>query len=286
MKVIEDKAAETIIEELLVSKEVKAQLRTIKKLACSDLPEIKKSVPSLFLAAEEGVGITSISKAYSQIIDESGIYSIRGSSTYLELVFPPANAPDKDRERFFASPKIAASITNRFYGTFVISFAKWKGQDLMKDESFHRFLAFIDENKENISFCFHVNGSFTAKEDLRAKISELVNLMDINLEVPDMEKACEYVVSTLEKAGYEFGESAIKLLQEQVLSRIVAGKNFAGYRTMDQVIRRIYYEIALSGAEEEKIIDKGIVVSLAKRWEEELERENSGWSPVGFSMRR
>lgn len=274
------KDIEEVIDCLLVCDEAKNILRTVGKLANSDVDEVRKSVPSLFVVADAGTGITTYCKAYSEIIDASGLYKIKCSKTYIELVFPPVGAVDKDRKRFFQSAKLAASITNKYYGTFVISLSEWKGQDLLKDDSFVQLLEFIDANKDNICFCFHVLPAFSAKNELRKIIFEHINVIDVVLDMPNVDKSTEYVVRGLEKFGYRMKTKAISELKESVVSDIVNGERFAGYRTLNQITRRLCFEMALLETSGNKI-DRDVVVALEEKLKDSM-NQNDYIVPMGF----
>lgn len=247
------------INALLVDDSAKEMLMKVATLATSKVEEVKSLVPSLIIEADDGAGVTSYCKAYSSIVDECGLYRVRGTATYLDLTFPPITARPETVKRFFASPSIAASITNRFYGTFVISFTEWSGMDLIRDESFMDLLEFIERNSDNISFCFHVNPNFTAKDELKNTIAKRINLMEVTLLPPNEERAFEYMMNNFKKAGYSMEENAVEKLREEMIPETVHRTDYAGYRTLDMVLRRIYYEMAMSGNLESFCVDKNII---------------------------
>lgn len=267
-------------KSLQLSKEAESSLKTVEKMSGSAKKTVRESVPGLFLIAERGTGVTGYCKKYSEIIDQSGIYSVRGSSTYLELIYPPANADESDRYKFFASPKVAASITNKFYGTFVISFEEWRGEDLIRSESLSELLHFIDSNRGNISFCFHILPSFSARENLKGILSKHVNLLEVELELPDAELSAAYVADAMKNEGYKFDKNVLQELTDSVISDVVNDADFAGYRTLNHLRRQLIMEAAMMKGDGSVFITKEMVQSLKEKYRNSQKTDSS----IGFHL--
>ena len=106
------------IAELNVSVDAKKMLETA--LYLGDMgEEAANSIPNVLIVAPPGVGLTSFSHIYSEIIDCSGKYKIRGVNTFLELDFPYA-VSELEYSKFFDSPRVISETQNKFLGTFVI----------------------------------------------------------------------------------------------------------------------------------------------------------------------
>ena len=83
------------IDELFISEEAKETLKTVYGMSSSKHVNIKSSIPSILVTADEGCGYSTFSKTYGDIISDSSLLKIRGVMTYIELVFPKDNERDE-----------------------------------------------------------------------------------------------------------------------------------------------------------------------------------------------
>ena len=111
---------EQMISVLLIDEEAKNSLRVADRVLNSKSEGVRSSAFVPLVIAGEGCGFSSYGRVYSAIVDASASQPIKGASTFLELVFPKDN--EKDEKMFYASPRMVASIRNRFYGTMLVSF--------------------------------------------------------------------------------------------------------------------------------------------------------------------
>lgn len=267
-----------MIDSLLVDEDVKRTLKKIEKMTHLEDASKSNMVPSVFLVAERGCGVSSLGKVYREIIDNSAFMGIRGSETYIELVFPKDNPLDENL--FFSSPQRAASVRNRFYGTMLISFEEFDGQDLLRSESFKRLLHFVESNKENIYFVFHVLPEYSPKSQLVARLREFLNIVEITINRPDFKMAFSYVVSELLKKELIFTDESRSLFEEGVLDVIVNSNIFAGYKTLDKLVCEIEYEMAYSETTG-KVITKAIIEAMAEKYSNDIKATVAG-TKIGF----
>jgi hypothetical protein len=257
VKEVNNMQGKLLTEDLLIDGAAKQTLGMIEKIVNSGSAKVRETVPSLVVTADAGCGVSGYGKVYGKIIEDSPLLQVRGSSTFIELTFPKNNPQDENL--FFSSPQRAASIRNRFYGTMLISFEEYEGQDLLKSDSFKRLTNFIEYNKADIHFVFHVMPDFMVKSQLIAILRSHVNIVEVNLDKPDVEKAYSYLLAGLNECGFTIEATAEF---REFMVDVVAGKTYSGYITLSNLINRIRYEMAVSD-KEDGVIDKKIVDRLS-----------------------
>lgn len=275
-------AIEQNIKTLLVDDVAKNKLRTINKLLNSNSKKVRESTYALLVTAGEGCGFSSYGRVYSEIVDASNVHQTKGSTTFLELVFPKDS--QREEKLFFSSPRRAASIRNRFYGTMLISLKEYKGLDLIRSESFLKLLDFISLNRNNIHFVFHILPEFDAKVQLLMKLQEVLNVTEVTLNNPSLDNGYEYVISELKKYGYVFDKKALKLLREDVLPHIIQRESYLGYKTLNLFMDRLHLEVALTTDGENKVLSKDTLEYLADKYKLEEKINRSEVSKIGFHM--
>ena len=174
------------IEKLNIDAKAKTALYQIQTIARSDAPYRKQLVPNLLLVSPSGAGTTEYGKVYSRIIDENHIYDIRGLSTFLELDFPCDDSP-REYNLFFSSPRVAASTQNNFYGTFLLSFSRFEGRDLFTNPYFDTLLEFVEQNRDNMHFIFHVLPEFTEQDKLQMSLNRILHMVRVEFDHPNLE---------------------------------------------------------------------------------------------------
>lgn len=276
-----NKDIEEKLSALLVNEEAKEELRRIDKLLNSKSEKIRESASAILVTAGEGCGFSSYGKAFSVIVDSSIALKIKGTSTLLEMVFPKDN--EKDEKLFFASPRRMASIRNRYYGTMLISFKEYAGQDLIKSESFSRLLEFISFNKGNIHFMFHILPQFTAKKQLITRLQEILNISEVTLNNPDLDNGFTYVITELKDNGYVVEDNALNALKEDIIPTIIGSKKYSGYRSLDILLDRLYLETALSD-DELMVLSETAVQNLMDKYKKEESLNQEDVPRIGFRM--
>lgn len=252
------------MESHIMEPKIEEVLQSFREIAHSDSAEIRELLPSVFVVAEPGCGTSSFGKAYAQILDESPLLQIRGTETFLELVFPKDNP--QDERLFFSSPQRAVSVRNRFYGTMLVSFAEYSGQELLKSDGFQRMLEFIEQNKNNIHFMFHVLPEFTAKKQLLAKLQEHINMIEVELDKPGLDRASTYVISVLKEAGIQITPACRKRLKERVLEPVIAMGTYSGYRTLNNLVLGIRYEVTCSNMGNRDVLSEELMDRIEARY--------------------
>lgn len=277
-----NKSIEQMIETLLVNDEAKNKLRVIDKLLNSKLDKVRQSTPALLVTAREGCGFSSYGRAYAEIVDSSIALKVKGSSSFLELVFPKDN--EKEERLFFASPRRIASIRNRYYGTMLISLKEYSGLDLIKSESFHRLLEFLSLNKNNVHFMFHILPGFAAKNQLLLKLQDVINVAEVALDTPNIDNGFTYVVTELRENGYVMDDKALAYLREVILPKIIWGKTYTGYKSLNVLLDRVHLEVAMAYEGAEMILKYEMLQTLMIKYEKEEELSQVEAFKIGFSM--
>lgn len=250
-----------------IQENAKETLEMVYKLANHANVRSREAVPSLLVVAENGYECSCYGKAYSRILEQSPILSIRGSLTYMELVFPK-NQP-QDEQKFFSSPQRAACIRNRFYGTMLVSFEEYMGTDLLKSDSLLRLLDFVEQNKKNIYFVFYVSPEFNAKSQLLAKLRKYINIVEVVLEQPDVDMGYRYVKKELNHMGYILEAPVCEQIRTVILPDWVSGSGYEGYKSLDNLVSRISYEMMISPEEKDMIINTRVMESFLLKYEQE-----------------
>ena len=234
------------LETLCVPSDAKNILRRVLKVASSDNIFIKQSVKDLFIISPHDVNLSKFARVYESIIVGNKIYRMFGKTTYLELAFPK-NASPRELEEFYNSPKLAAATTNDYTGVFLISFEQWNSyQELVRDSSFNGLVKFIENNKQNISYIFHVMPDFSNAERLFLHLSNYINLLEVELRMPNLEDAIEYIEKILQKANISLMNSECKL-KELLLNGIDNGESpHFSYTELDQLAANIVFELVCS----------------------------------------
>ena len=231
------------IRGMNIPEETKLVLEKIENAAKINQGSFKKSIPSVFLEGDKGTGSSGFAQVYERILASNHVYMVRGSQTFLELVFP-RNGTEKDYQRFFQSPKTVASIQNQFYGVFAISFEEWEGKELLESEQFKALLTFVDNNKDNIFFVFQITKDFKAKDELRRTLNNHINMVEAHLNYLDLDMSAEYIQNYLEKDGIRFSVNGKKELKRFLNRKLnMESQNFAGYHSLQQVARSIQFEL-------------------------------------------
>lgn len=267
------------IDELFISEEAKETLKTVYGMSSSKHVNIKSSIPSILVTADEGCGYSTFSKTYGDIISDSSLLKIRGVKTYIELVFPKDN--ERDEKMFFSSPLLASSIKNRFYGTMSISFKEFEGNDLIGSESLERLMKFIAANRSNIYFVFHVLPEFSATKHLIKLLGNTLNISEVILDKPDKEKSFKYVMDGLKRQGYSINKADLNRFKE-LISVVMEDKMYSGYRSFNNLIDRINYEVIKNGHSPDEPIEKEVINSVMERYNNEAGFGMSEKRVMGF----
>ncbi|MBR5800448.1 MAG: hypothetical protein IKY23_10360 [Lachnospiraceae bacterium] len=262
-----------------VGEKARKTLDKVCALANDTNDKRREAVPSLLVTAESFAECSRYGKAYGRILEQSPLVSIRGSRTYLELVFPK-NHP-QDEQKFFSSPQRAVGIRNRFYGTMLISLEEYTGTDLMKSDSLLQLLGFIEANKKNIRFVFYISPGFGAKGQLLARLRKYIPMVEVTLSQPDVDMGYQYVSNELTELGFILEESVREQIKAILLPTWMARNDFEGYNSLDTLVSRINCEAMMLPESENMIISTGIIEDFLVRSEKE-QHEMTEVSRLGF----
>ena len=209
------------IDNLQVSDSIKEALRKIEIVVSSENENVKSTVKDLFIVGPTCKELSEIARCYERIIVRNSVCSIHGARTYLELAFP-ATGDRNELNGFFASPRLAAATQNSFTGVFLISFVRWENANsLLQNVGFQKLLEFVEENKSNISFVFHVTPEFKNRGILENELSKYVNLCSLEHSFPDVEAAVKYVEKQCEETGIILEEEAKNEMKQLIEEKIV-----------------------------------------------------------------
>ena len=238
---------EETIRNLKVSEEIKCLFRKINNVASSPNTKMKKSVKDLFVISPSCKELSKLAKCYERIIVLNDVYPIRGTRTYLELAFP-CSQRGNDYKDFFVSPKLAAATQNCFAGVFLISFEQWNNaSELIKESAFWDLIKFLESNKENVSYVFHITPEFKNAELLYKELAKQLNLCQIKHSHPDLNLAIEYVEKQLNEAGIDWDTSGKEEMEKLIEEKIdVMSPTYRGYRTLEKFVSNLQFEIYAS----------------------------------------
>lgn len=226
--------------EMMYTDSTRAILEKTKKILNSDSEAVRKSVFATVVITDDLYGLSYFGKKYSEIVSKSIDHISKGSTNYINLVFPNGSA--ENEALFFSSPSRSASTTNRFYGTMLISLAEYDGDDLINGESYRRLLEFCDMNRENIRFIFHVSSKFKAKDKLVSTLQEHFPVMEVILDKPGVNESFDYVVSEMKHKEISFDKEAEAFLKEQLIPAVISKKSFSGYQSLNVLMDRMVVE--------------------------------------------
>ena len=259
-----NKTVNDLINSLNVSDEIKETLYKIERVAASNNAKLKTSVKDLFISSPSCKELSKIAKCYERIITTNMVYPIRGSRTYLELAYP-AYGTDKDYGGFFESTRLAVATQDNFTGVFLISFEQWKNaNDLIRDMAFGKLVKFIENNKVNISFVFHVMPEFQNSEMLYRELSKhtVSNPCYIKHSFPDMEHAIEFVETQLKESGITFTGAGKREMKKLVENKInISSNGYCGYSTLEKLVSNLQFELCAGiGRNTNREIEKQIII--------------------------
>lgn len=238
------KHIERAIENLSISAEAKDFLETALSMGDGGVNSAK-SIPNVLIISPPGTGVTSFTRIYSDIVDYSHVYEIRGASTMLELDFP-YSLVESEYDMFFNSPRICAETQNRFWGTFSISFERYgKEIDLIDTTQFYRLKSFVMYNRDNISFIFHITPDFEKKDELINELAQLVNIRVIEFGEQNVESLTAHFISEVEKnVSVKWNEKWTESVAG-LISNMCSNEGFRGYRTVNALVMRFQFEWAM-----------------------------------------
>lgn len=273
---------EKMLDDLWVDSKAKDILRGMDRVLNAKSSRVRESASALVVSAGEGCGVSSYGRVLASIVNSSLSKKIKGSFTFLELVFPKDN--EKDEMLFYASPRRMASIRNRYYGTMLISLKEYAGTDLIKSESFARLLKFICENKNTVQFMVHILPDFAAKNQLLSKLREVINVTEVSLQSPDLENSYMYIVTGLKKEGCELDEDALKTLKNEILPNLIIEKTYTGYNSLNSLLSRLILEMTMSSENDEMLLNGNVIGDFMDRYKREAELSKKEMTGIGFRM--
>lgn len=245
-----------LIENLKVSREIKDTLLKINTVAGAANKRVQASVKNLFIKCPECKELSEIARCYERIIVSNGVYLTRGKRTFLELAFPNSDM-DEDYNKFFASPKLASETENFFSGVFLVSFEQWNSaNELLRNRAFPKLIKYIDSNKKNMSFVFHITPTFRDSNFLQNELSKHLNFLSLEYAF-DIDSSLTYVAEQFEEAGITISESGINEIKQLIESKT----NVMGDNALEQLVDNMLFEIYALVVQDDgfkKVIEIGV----------------------------
>ena len=207
---------------------------------------IKQSMPSIFLTAEHGSGITSFGKTCAYILEKNRVFPVRGKNCFLELTFPGSNSEEIIFRKFFSSSRTATSTQNRFYGAFLIHFDEYEnGRELVQSKGFEQLLSFIQENKDNIFFIFCFSDRFPGETMIYQELisNTNINLVKVHLQYPNADSSLSYIQNQLEEDDFWLDKEA-KEEFKLFVQELIDNNSFCGYQTLEKLVKSLRFELA------------------------------------------
>lgn len=176
----------------------KSNIETLFSIIQRQKPDIHQRIPHLLIMAPDGAGTTTLTKEIAREMQRNYFFKIHGKEIFLELTLPkPENPLDTVLlDKFFSSPRIAASTQNKFYGLFLIDLSAWDGIDDFLNYRFNvlnRLLNFMRDNINNIYFCIRVKPDFQGKDKLEKMLKTVITLRKINMTTLGFSQCIQFI---------------------------------------------------------------------------------------------
>lgn len=227
---------QTEIENLKLPLNARTKMCTLHQMAKSVGKGNGELMPHLLVVGSGNEGET-IGKLYAKMFEEYDLYPYRSEKNYLKLTYP-VEGTDSLYDRFFVSPDIVASTTNRYYGIFVIDLDQWKSaRGIMDNNTFVNLMDFVCENKRNISFVFTVGNEFYAKEELIYILKRKLNLEIFQDMMLKEEECLDYLVGEINQGGYKVTNGAKQLMADNIQENLNTGD--INYDTLEILVQKI-----------------------------------------------
>ena len=236
----------------IAEKIIKLALPTNARRQLCVLHQIAKSVgkgnsylmPHLMVVtSHDGIEDETIGKLYAHILDEYDLYPFKSEKNYLKLTYP-VDGMDYIYDKFFASPTIVASTTNRYYGVFVIDLSEWKtSRNIHQNKHFIKLMDYVANNKKNITFVFAVDKDFQSMDELEYTLKKKLNVeifQDLSIEKDD---CIDYIVENVEKFGFRVTNGAKQLISINIHECLE--REDMNYDILELIVHRIHLKIML-----------------------------------------
>lgn len=106
--------------------------------------------------------------------------------------------------------------------------------------------SFIDDNKSNISFVFHVMPTFSDVQILCNELARHTKSRPYFMEhsFPDKEQAVTYVEKQLKESGLELDSSGKKAMKKLIDEKIdTTSSAYHGYKTLEAFVSSLQFEL-------------------------------------------
>ena len=201
------------------------------------------SFPSVLLICDKGTGATAFAKEYEGVLLKNKVLTVRGTETYLSLIYPPEEESKSVFDRFFESPGIAAQFQNKYYGVFMISLLENETEDFLYSDSFNRLLTYVDNNRQ-ITYIFRISSRCEFKEELYQILNTHLNIDRVTIPQLSYDDVTSYIVEKLGNDGISLSSRTENILYDFLKSKMdINNSSFVGYKSLDRIAEKIEYEL-------------------------------------------
>ena len=115
-------------------------------------------------------------------------------------------------------------------------------------------------------------------------LQEIVNVEEVYLDKPGVEKGYSYVIEELTNQGVKLDEDAKKCIREKALPNMVSRKTYTGYKSLNAFLGRLSLGSAMAADSGECRLDTNVINNILDKIEKEEELEKSESRKIGFSV--
>jgi hypothetical protein len=211
-----------------------------------------KLVPNYTFITKRGGGTTTAVKIFADFLHTNKLFEFKGNSKYFEHKLSYIS-PASGTTQAFLSELIRLDHTisknagfNRYYkGVACINIDGWIHRT--HEENFQLFLNYISNKNDKMLTILHVNVN-DERESSQVESSLLSHLgfEPITFRFPNPDELVDGILTTrLQQRGYTLKEDAKELLTESI-AKMINGKNFYGFRSIEQLSDKIARNLLVS----------------------------------------
>jgi hypothetical protein len=225
---------------------------------------VNASPPNYFWVVKRGGGVTTTAKAFTEYLYTSKAIEFCGLERFFEFTVNYV-APEAFFGELTRLDKTISALAghNRFYkGVACINIDEWVGHT--EEDHFARLLEYIASNNDRLLFIFYIHTDENKfVETIESALSARVRLETLMLRFPTVTELVELVEEQIEDKGFTLSGSSKALLSETI-TEIVAGKRFNGFKSIEQLINDITFNILSTDLGEKKKITADMLVCYSK----------------------
>ena len=217
------------------------------------------SLPNYIWVFERGGGVSTCLDIFSKYLFEAKIMEFKGKIKYFEFI-PNYVLPDFPNTEITDIDNIISDNAGHhlyFRGIACIILDNWIGKT--HEEHFLKLLDYLENKNDKILsiFCVHTDDKRQI-EEIESSISSYLWYETVRFRFPNCQELIEYLEKKfLHNTKFYLTKNAKDLLSD-TLNDIIAGENFNGFVTINQLGNDILFKIMSSSAEHQIVTDNGI----------------------------